>query len=297
MRNILALLQFLLVVILTLPLALLPYRISLGAGGVMGSLLFFLWKSRRITAIENIKGAISRNAVTTDSTPESIVRQLFRNLGRSFAEVTKIHYGLGKSVIKNVKIEGAGNFHRAHAKGNGVILIAGHCGNWELMAVALSVNLTRLNVVARPIDNPYFNSVIEKTRKKYGNNVIYKKGALKKILSLLKRNETVGILMDQSVIKTEGLITDFLGKKDYTMKTPALIARKTNSPVLPIFIRRIKGGHIIEIGKEIELDRSEDSEKAVLNDTIRFNGYIEEYIRQNPHEWLWIHRRWKRIND
>ncbi len=59
-----------------------------------------------------------------------------------------------------------------------------------------------MNVVARPLNNSYLNKLMEKTRKKYGNTVIYKKGALKKILSALKRNEAVGILMDQSVVNS-----------------------------------------------------------------------------------------------
>ncbi len=93
----------------------------------------------------------------------------------------------------------------------------------------------------------------------------------------------------------EGVVADFLGKKDHIMKTPAIIARKTGSPVLPVFIRRVGRGHLIEIGEEIELDKAEDYEQAVYNDTIRFSGHIENYIKNNPSEWLWIHRRWKRI--
>ncbi len=101
--------------------------------------------------------------------------------------------------------------------------------------------------------------------------------------------------MDQSVVRSEGVMAEFLGKMDYTTKMPAIIARKTGAPVMPGFIRRVDGGHLIEIGAEIELDRSEDYETAVYNDTVNFSSRIEEYIRQNPDEWLWIHRRWKRM--
>ena len=103
--------------------------------------------------------------------------------------------------------------------------------------------------------------------------------------------------MDQSVVRSEGVVADFLGKKDYIIKTPAIIARKTGSPVLPVFSRRVNSGHLIEIGKEIELDTAGNYEQAVYNDTIRFSGYIEQYIKNNPAEWLWIHRRWKRIKE
>jgi KDO2-lipid IV(A) lauroyltransferase len=127
--------------------------------------------------------------------------------------------------------------------------------------------------------------------------MIYKKGALKKILRALKSNEAIGILRDQSVVRAEGIIADFLGKKDHIMKTPAIIARKTGSPVLPVFIRRSNSGHLLEIGQEIELDKAQEYEQAVYNDTVRFSSHIENYVKNNPAEWLWIHRRWKRIKD
>jgi KDO2-lipid IV(A) lauroyltransferase len=218
-------------------------------------------------------------------------------MGKSFVELAKIYYGFGEKIIEQVEIQGHENFRKAHDKGVGVIFITGHCGNWELNPIALSRNKIKLIGVARPQNNPYLNKLIEKTRERYGNRIIYKKGALKKILRALKNNETIGILMDQSVVSAEGVVADFLGKKDHIMKTPAIIARKTGSPVLPAFIRRVGRGHLIEIGEEIELDKSEDYEQAVYNDTIRFSGHIEYYIKNNPSEWLWMHRRWKRIKD
>ena len=297
MNHALWLLQFLLVIIATLPIALLPHRMALKLGDYLGVLCFFCWGSRRKIAIENLKAAVSRKSLTIGASPEEVIKQNFRNLGRSFVEVVKIYYGLGDHIIRNVKIRGAENFLKASKKGKGTLFITGHCGNWELTALAAPMNLTEMHVVARPIDNPYLNRLVERTRRKYGNRVIYKKGALKKILFALSKNEVVAILMDQSVVISEGVMADFLGKKDYTMKTPALIALKTGSPVLPGFIRRSEDGHIIEIGEELELDSAEGGEKAVYANTIKMSRCIEEYIKQNPAEWLWMHRRWKRIKD
>ena len=297
MRGALQFFSFLLMVLFSLPFVLMPFAVSLKIGEMMGVLLFWLWKSRRKIAIDNLSSAVARGAVIIDSTPESVIKQNFRNMGKSFVEIVKVYYGFGKKIFERVEIRGIENYRKAQSKGKGVIAISGHCGNWELNALASSMNLTRMNVVARALNNSYLNKLIEKTRKKYGNTVIYKKGALKKILSALKRNEAVVILMDQSVVSTEGVVAEFLGKKDHIMKTPAIIARKTGSPVLPVFGRRVSSGHLIEIGKEIELDMSEDYEQAVYNDTIRFSGHIENYIKNNPSEWLWVHRRWKRIKD
>jgi Kdo2-lipid IVA lauroyltransferase/acyltransferase len=297
MKRVLRLFEFFLVVFCTLPIAIMPYRASLKVGEVLGMALYIFWGSRRKIAVRNLSEAVARGALVLQSSPEAVIKQNFRNLGKSFVEVVKVYYGLGDHIVESVEIRGSENFMRAHEKGAGVIIITGHCGNWELNALALSAKLTRINVVAREVDNSYLNRVVERTRKKYGNSVIYKKGALKKILLALKNNEVVGILMDQSVLSSEGVMADFLGKKDYTMKTPAIIARKTGSPVVPLFIRRKKDGHVIEIGEAVAPDGSEDGDQAVFNDTVRFSGTIEEYIRKNPAEWLWIHRRWKRLAE
>jgi len=294
MKRLFQFLLFALLVLVTFPFAVLPYRIALRVGDALGLLIFFFWRSRRAIALDNLQGAVDRGAISLSSSPRSVIRQNFKNLGKSILEVIKIYYGFGNSIFRTVELKGEEHFRRAHEKGKGVICITGHCGNWELLAVYVSMNITRLKIVARRQNNAYINTLMERIREKYGNSVIYKEGALKKIISALKRNETVGILMDQSAIRSEGLVIHFLGKNAYAMKTPAIIARKTGTPILPAFIRRTDNGHVIEVGEEVPLDTSEDSDTAVLHNTINFSRPIEEFIRQFPEDWLWIHRRWKR---
>ncbi len=292
MKKLVWLLEAGLFIILSMPIAILPFGFSIKAGELLGLLLFYIWGSRRKIAIENIK----QSAVSSQqSAVEELAKETFKNLGRSAVEVIKIYYGLGRGLVDSVEIEGAENFNRAKAKGKGVIFITGHCGNWELMAIVASARLSSNSVVARQINNPYVNGIVEKVRQRYGNTVIYKKGALKNIIKTLKQDGCVGILMDQAVFSDEGYIIDFLGRGAWTTKMPALIARKTGAAVLPAFIHRTEKGHIFKIYPEVELSDIEDKEKAVIEDTKRFSATIENYIRENPSEWLWIHRRWKRV--
>ncbi len=297
MKRIFWLFQFLLIAALTLPVALIPHRLSLRVGDVLGTLLYYCWPSRRRIAVDNLKGAVARGAIVIDGPPESVIKQNFKNLGKSLVEIIKIYYGLGDRIFRNVEIDGVDRFEKALEKGSGILLLTGHCGNWELNALACSAKVTPISIVARPINNPFINRLVESTRKKYGNNLIYKQGALKKIIASLRRNEAVGILMDQSVLPSEGVVAEFLGKKDYTMKTPALIAMKTGCAVLPAFIRRTPNGHVIEAAEELDVEGSEGGEDAVVRNTVRFSRSIEDYIKRNPSEWLWMHRRWKRIAE
>jgi KDO2-lipid IV(A) lauroyltransferase len=294
MKNVLWFVECCLVVLFTLPVALLPHRLAMKAGEALGATVFFFWGSRRRIALDNLKEAVSRGALTVRRSPESIIKEHFILLGRSFVEVIKVAYGLGGHIIEKITIDGVSNYLSAHNKGAGVLVVTGHCGNWELNAVALSARVGCANIIARPLDNPYLNRLVERYRERRGHRMIYKRGAVRNVLAALRRNEVVAMLIDQSVVKSEGVVTEFLGRKCYTMKTPALLAMKTGAAVLPVFIRREGGHHRIEIGEEIVLDRGE-GEDAVRRNTAKLSGYVEDYIRRNPAEWLWIHRRWKDV--
>lgn len=280
------------VVALSFPLAVLPRRTAVKVGELLGLFLCSVWSGRRRIALDNIGRALP--FLNGNRTAEGLARGTFRNLGRSVVEIVRIYYGREGGIIDAVEIRGREHYHAARQKGRGVLFITGHCGNWELLALAFGRSMGAFAAVARAQNNPYLNRIVERARASFGNAVLYKRGALKGILSRLSKGETVGILIDQAVVKEEGVVVDFLGRGAWTMKTPALIARKTGAAVLPAFIHREGGGHVITIFPEVALSRQEETEKAVREDTETFSRYIEDYVRQHPDEWLWIHRRWKR---
>jgi KDO2-lipid IV(A) lauroyltransferase len=290
------LLEAVLFFIVSIPLAILPIQLSKKVGEILGLFLFHIWGSRRRIAIENLETTVASGAITISEPAEKIIKDNFKNLGRSFAEIIKIYYGMGRKIIDSVDIEGIENFNQAKSKGKGILFLTGHCGNWELMSISASVKLFPISIIARPINNPYINKLIENARQRYGNTVIYKQKAIKTVMRILKINGIIGILMDQAVIPDEGFVIDFLGRGAWTTKMPALLARKTEAAVLPAFINRTNGGHKIKIYPEIELSKIDDLEKAAIEDTKIFSSYIEKYIREHPKEWLWIHRRWKRVS-
>ncbi|HXW68119.1 MAG TPA: lysophospholipid acyltransferase family protein [Dissulfurispiraceae bacterium] len=303
MKRLLWLLEAVIVIVLSFPLAVLPYKCALRAGGFLGLLVFYAWAGRRSIAVENIERAIRAGALGGSShevaapaaKASKIARESFINLGKSLAEVVRIYYGFGDSLIHNVVIKGEEHYIKAKEKGKGILFVTGHCGNWELGALAFGVKLSPVSFIARAQDNPYINGMIGKVRARYGNRVIYKKGALKGILACLKKEGTVGLLMDQAVVRDEGFIINFLGRGAWTTKIPVLIAGKTGVPVIPVFISREATGHVITIYPEVSLNREEMSESALKEDTQRLSSYVDDYIKEHPAEWLWIHRRWKRV--
>ncbi|HMK55748.1 MAG TPA: lysophospholipid acyltransferase family protein [Dissulfurispiraceae bacterium] len=282
------------VLAVALPFAVLPRAMALRAGELLGLFAFAIWGSRRKIAIDNIGKAVQAGGITINESAAAIARKSFMNLGRSLAEIVKIYFGLGQGLIDSIEVEGIDNYLKAKEKGKGILFITGHCGNWELTALGFGARVAPLAVIARAQNNPYLNRMVEKARSRYGNRIIYKQGALMAILSELRQNGIVGILMDQSVLPEEGYIIDFLGRGAWTTKIPALLARKRGAAVIPAFIHREGNRYMGKIYPEVQLSTEQDQERAVVEDTKRFSGYIENYIRAYPSEWLWIHRRWKR---
>src|SRR4030042_3514874 len=284
MKKAVWLLEAVLFIILSIPVAILPLKWSIKAGEILGLLVFYLWGSRRRIAIENIKESLVKSQELNPPLPpfskggrgginysaEGIARETFKNLGKSLVEIIKVYYGLGKKIIDSVDIEGVENFNQAKSKGKGILSLTGHCGNWELMAIATSVKLGDAAIVARPINNPYINKFVESIRQKYGNSVIYKQKALKPIIQALKNNDSVGILMDQAVIPDEGYVIDFLGRGAWTTKMPALIARKTGAAVLPAFIQRTDGRYKIKIYPQVKLSGDNDKENREKQEITKF---------------------------
>lgn len=306
MKRLVRILEAAIFIVLSFPLAALPYRSALKAGEFLGLLLFYSWPGRRRIAVENIERAIAAGALDAGAAAKAvspadaasgIARESFINLGRSFAEVVKIYYGLGDRLVRDVVIKGEEHYHRAKAKGLGVMFVTGHCGNWELNALAFSMKIAPSSCVARAQDNPFLDRIINRVRARYGNRVIYKKGALTGILSCLRKGEAVGILIDQAVVPEEGFIIDFMGRGAWTSRMPALIARKTGAPVVPAFISREGAGHVLTICPEAPLRYEDRSEDALKEDTRLLSRYVEEYIKLHPSEWLWLHRRWKRVEE
>jgi KDO2-lipid IV(A) lauroyltransferase len=288
------LLQALILYIFTLPVAIMPLGLARMIGAMIGTVVFLLWRSRRKIAIENVKRAVSKGYLPNSTNPVLVVKQTFQNLGRSLVEIIKVYHGRGEEVLKNINIEGIEHIKKAQQKNKGILFITGHCGNWELLALTASYRVVPLRVVARRINNPYINALVERVRKSYGNSIIYKHGAIKQILSTLRENKAVGILIDQSVVPSEGILIDFLGSPAWSTKAPVLIAKKTGVPVLPVFIQRNGKGHTIKIYPEIEGLQNGPQENNLVSAVSVLHSYIEKYIIENPSEWLWIHRRWKK---
>jgi KDO2-lipid IV(A) lauroyltransferase len=292
-------LQTVLFYLVTLTVALIPERFCSMAGRRIGLLLFRLLAGRRNIAIDNVSQVLPymkcHPAWSGElETAEEITRETFIHLGVSIVEVCRLYHGRGDALIDAIEVRGREHLELARTKRRGMILVSGHCGNWELMTLSIK-RLFDENMwaVARHQNNPYLHSVVEKFRMGYGNKVIYNKLALRQILSVLKSDQIVGMLTDQAVFPDNGVLIDVLGRKAWGNKAPVTIAHKTGAPLIPAFIHRENNRHVITIHPEYELCGNASND-GIQNDIQALSRYLDDFICAHPADWYWVHRRWKR---
>jgi KDO2-lipid IV(A) lauroyltransferase len=270
----------------------LPERAACRLGEGLGRFVFWLDRRHQTVALDNLRLAFG--AEKNDRELRSIAQRSYQHLGLSLAELARVMFSPPQRVMEWVRIEGLDHFIDAHKKGRGVLYLTAHLGNWELMALIQSLQGYPINVVARPVDNPLLEGLLSRLRSRWGNRVVRKGGALREVLKLLKRGETVGFLLDQNVAFDQGVFVDFFGRSACTHKTLALLALKTGASVLPAFIFREEGNrHRIVIESPVSLEETGDAERDLVANTQKFTSLIESYIRKHPDQWLWVHRRWK----
>jgi KDO2-lipid IV(A) lauroyltransferase len=286
----------------TLAFALLPERFTGPAGQLIGRMSAFLIRRRRTTAIENINLALPAMSKKPDwnfprQSPEEIASEMFSHLGMSLIETCRLYHGRGIEVLEQIEVRGRENMEAAKARGKGVVILTGHCGNWELAALALARHFnTPMSVVARRQNNPWLNRMVEKMRLRYDNLIIYKDNAFRNMLSVIRKNGFIGLLVDQAVFPEEGALIDFLGRKAWASKAPVLLARKSGTAIVPAFIHREADHHVIDIYPELTFS-SDKSDEAVAADVQKYSSVIEDFIARHPVDWYWVHRRWNRAGE
>ncbi len=229
---------------------------------------------------------------------ETIVRAMCDNLGRTVAEYAHLDkLGLNgpnaRIAVPNVAISDA-----EVARGKGVMFISGHFANWEIMPFAATQRGYEGGEVYRPQNNPYVDRWLVAQRAKNGPKDQISKGAqgTRRIFTLLRRGKSIFLLVDQKT--NEGLPAPFFGRDAMTTPAPASLALKLGATLLPVSNERVGGAHfVMKIYPPIQFAPSGDHDRDVLELTCAINRAIETAVRENPSQWLWLHRRWPTDRD
>ncbi|MBI4587257.1 MAG: lysophospholipid acyltransferase family protein [Candidatus Rokubacteria bacterium] len=277
---------------LGLTLAYLPGPLGLWVGRRLGDLAYWILPGRRAVARQNLERALG--AERSGRALGRLCRESFRHLGMMLVEACTLFFRSPSILLSRVDVEGVDHLKAAAAHGRGILLLTAHFGNWELLAASHVHTGYPLSVVVRPLDFALLDRLVTRFRERSGVEVIPKRRALRGMREALRRGSMVGILLDQNASRREGVFVPFFGKPASTSKSLALLALWSGAPVVPVFIQREAAGrHRVMIEPPVPAPATGDREQDVLTFTAAFARVVESRIRQQPAQWLWIHRRWK----
>ena len=193
---------------------------------------------------------------------------------------------------KIVKIDGLEHLEKALEAKKGVIAVTAHLGPWELLPRALKQNGFDIAVIGRSLKQKSTSEILEKLRQKPGVVTIDRDRAAAPILRTLKKNNIVGMLIDQATRGVQNEQISFLGKPAATPVSPALFAKKLNTPIVTMHIKQNNDSTYLLKIDEPFLPKPEDTTEQILS---LLNNRICSWITEAPNSWVWFHKRWKKI--
>ena len=275
---------------LALVVRLLPLPTVRAAGAALGRFVYAIDGFHRRIAMTNLAMALPSKSVEER---RAVVRGVFSHFGSVLFELIKVGTLTNGEILDRIESEGEERIRQAHARGRGVLLFTGHFGYWEVGAIALALRVQPMAVMARPLDNPYLHDRLERIRRRSGNSVIYRQGAIRKVLQELAANRAVAILIDQHLHTPDAVHVDFFSRPAATTNALAALAMRTGAPVIPAFALPLPDGRYRLVYEHAVEPPASDSPDAVREFTQRCTDVLEMYIRRHPELWLWMHRRWR----
>lgn len=273
-------------------LGILPRAVARFVGVCFATIAFAIRTPLRRAAEFNLRLAFPG---WTDAQRKSAIRGMIRQVGWMAGEFSQFPKYTRENIGRIVAVEGEENFDCARARGKGVLFLTGHMSAWELAPFAHALYGHPLHFLVRPVANGRVDALINSYRCLSGNAPIEKNRAARSILKVLGEGGTVGILADHNTALGESVFVDFFGISASTTSGLARIALRTDAAVVPGFLRwdAASRKYILGFTPAVELARSGDEDRDVIENTARFTKVIEKFVRAHPDQWLWVHKRWK----
>ena len=259
-------------------------------GAALGLAFYTLDRAHRRIAHQNIAQAFPGRSRRER---RAIARGAFVHFGRLLVDLLKFSTLSKKAMLARVEFDGEDRARLAYAQGRGVLFFTGHFGFWELHALVHALRLEPFSVIARPLDNPYLNTLLEQIRQRTGNPVIYRQGMIRPVMRTLQAGHGIAVLIDQHIQPRDAVTVDFFDRPAATTSAIAALALRTGAPVVPCFALPL-GDHRYRMVYEHPIEPPEaESEHAIRDFTQRCTDVLEMYVRRHPELWLWMHRRWR----
>lgn len=260
--------------------------IGRGLGWIYGSVIRY----HRRDAIAALRDSFPE---MTDRKRHLILKTMYRNLGMNIAEEFRLQHMTEDDLKRSIVWEGDHHAREALTAGKGVIVLSAHLGNWDILCTMAPKFNFPTTIITKNIKNESLNKFWMDARSRFGLKFVPAHNSYRQCLAALRRNEIVGFILDQNMIRTEGIFVDFFGKPACTSPGLAYMSAQSGAPVVPTFITREDNGtHTVRMLPAIT--PPPDRKPETISDyTQRYTRIIEDAVREHPDQWIWVHRRWR----
>jgi KDO2-lipid IV(A) lauroyltransferase len=295
------LLQYVLARSAAMLLGLFPINANLQTARMLGSAIYKLDRKHRNRAMENLRASFPEK---TDAELTIIAEKSMQHFIELVMDVLFTTRLINKERWhRYVRLNELPDSLKLLLRGKGVIMLTGHYGNWEVLGYSLATLGFETYSVARPIDNPYIDEWLLGVREKKGQVILSKRGVTTTAQEILETRGTLCFTADQNA-GPKGMFVPFFGRVASTYKSIGLLAIQYDLPVVIGYARRRGDRFEFDIGvsdiiypddwKNLPVDPETGKPADELRYvTERYTAGIEKFVRDDPSQYLWIHRRWK----
>lgn len=260
-------------------------------GAFIGNVLRILSKSRAKVTLSNIKMALPE---LSGDEQIKIMKGSYHNLGITMVELLSFPVFDEEYFRKYIKYKNIQLMNEVYNRGQGLIFLSGHFGNWELLALTTGY-FTKLpnTIVVKPQSNQISDKILNSYRTSKGNRIVPMAQAARTIMNAIAKKEIIALLVDQSADWQKDIFVDFFNYPAVTYEAPAKLSIKYDVPIIMGFaVRQPDFTYEVEL---LELDRTgvDKNDDPVKELTIRHVKVLEDIIRKHPDQWAWQHKRWK----
>jgi len=231
----------------------------------------------------------------SDKEKREIGIQAFMNLIDTVFGIAK-RDGIDKEkVLENITFEGSDVIEKYQKEGKNFILVTGHFGNWELLSQSIAIQFhLQLVGVGRKIDSDMMDEILKKNREQFNVEMVYKKGALKDSMKMIREGKVMGILIDQAIRKNQSIEVNFFRKKATHTPLASILSRKFDLDMIPAYISTEDfENYTVKIYEPIKVLKTDNQEEDLAILTQAQADIMQHVIEKNPKQWFWMHKRWK----
>ena len=264
-------------------LKILPLGIS---SFLMGKLSSLIGPRLGVTkkAYNNIKNVMPEK---NEKEITKIIKDMWENLGKVAGEYPHLSK-FDPEKNNKIQIYGKKNLLLVKKTKTPAIFFSGHFANWEILPnVAIKNGVPVLSIFRRP-NNPFINFLIKYIRSNLPMAPKGKEGA-KQLIYSLKKGRSIGLVIDQKM--NDGIKVPFFNKPAMTSDALAQLCLRIKSLVIPVEVERMKNTNFkITFHNPLKITKN-GQKKTPLQIMTEVNLIMEKWIRKNPGQWLWLHRR------